>query len=234
MIAPSTPQQMLVGVAGRGLDGSARASGRVPARRSGSVAGQPVILCWPNYACAVRRGRPCEGAAADGRRLREAQELGSYHLIELLGPRRAWARSGAPSTGCSRATRRSSWCGRKCSARATTTKPGVLRRFEREAQATAALSSPHTIQVFDFGMTARGHVLLRDGAADRARPRIARARVRSGARRARDLPAAAGLPLAGRCARPRARPPRHQAGQHLRLPHGPRVRLRRRCSISAW
>jgi serine/threonine-protein kinase len=32
----------------------------------------------------------------------------------------------------------------------------ILRRFEREAQATAALSSPHTIQVFDFGITSDG------------------------------------------------------------------------------
>ena len=32
----------------------------------------------------------------------------------------------------------------------------VLKRFEREAQATAALSSPHTIQVFDFGSTDDG------------------------------------------------------------------------------
>jgi serine/threonine protein kinase len=32
----------------------------------------------------------------------------------------------------------------------------VLRRFEREAQATASLSSPHTIQVFDFGATRDG------------------------------------------------------------------------------
>ena len=30
----------------------------------------------------------------------------------------------------------------------------MLLRFEREAQATAALSSPHTIRVFDFGVTA--------------------------------------------------------------------------------
>ena len=32
----------------------------------------------------------------------------------------------------------------------------TLKRFEREAQATAALSSPHTIQVFDFGITQDG------------------------------------------------------------------------------
>ena len=32
----------------------------------------------------------------------------------------------------------------------------MLRRFEREAQATAALSSPHTIRLFDFGVTHEG------------------------------------------------------------------------------
>ena len=32
----------------------------------------------------------------------------------------------------------------------------MLRRFEREARATAALSSPHTIQLFDFGLTDEG------------------------------------------------------------------------------
>jgi len=32
----------------------------------------------------------------------------------------------------------------------------LMKRFEREAQATAALSSPHTIRIFDFGMTDEG------------------------------------------------------------------------------
>jgi len=33
----------------------------------------------------------------------------------------------------------------------------VLQRFEREAKATAALRSPHTIDVYDFGVTGDGH-----------------------------------------------------------------------------
>ena len=33
----------------------------------------------------------------------------------------------------------------------------VLLRFEREARSTAALRSPHTIDVYDFGVTADGH-----------------------------------------------------------------------------
>ena len=32
----------------------------------------------------------------------------------------------------------------------------LLRRFEREAKATSALRSPHTIQVYDFGITDDG------------------------------------------------------------------------------
>ena len=34
----------------------------------------------------------------------------------------------------------------------------LLRRFEREARATAALKSPHTVQLYDFGMTDDGRL----------------------------------------------------------------------------
>ena len=86
--------------------------------------------------------------------------------------------------------RPSSWCGPRCSARATRARRALmLKRFEREAQATAALSSPHTIQVFDFGITQDGTFYYVMELLDRPRPRVAGARVR----------AAAGQPRASTC-----------------------------------
>jgi eukaryotic-like serine/threonine-protein kinase len=79
-------------------------------------------------------------------------EMGSYHLEELLGrggmgevwraSHRLLARSSAiklirpDSLGSGGAD--------------------VLKRFEREAQATAALRSPHTVEIYDFGTTEGG------------------------------------------------------------------------------
>ena len=84
-----------------------------------------------------------------------ARELGNYHLVEKLGQggmgevwraeHRLLARPaavkfvrpdmlGLPNRDADR----------------------VLRRFEREAQATAVLNSPHTIDLFDFGLTRDG------------------------------------------------------------------------------
>jgi serine/threonine-protein kinase len=90
------------------------------------------------------------------RRLREAQELGSYQLIERLGQggmgevwraeHRLLARNAAIKLV------RPEVLG----ARTDEEAQAALRRFEREDQATAALSSPHTIQVFDFGITQEG------------------------------------------------------------------------------
>jgi serine/threonine-protein kinase len=114
------------------------------------------VLCWPNYAVAVIAMLPSRVLQTVRRRLREAQELGSYHLIELLGrggmgevwrgEHRLLARDAAIKLV------RPEVLGARDDVEART----MLRRFEREAQATSALSSPHTIQVFDFGMTEEG------------------------------------------------------------------------------
>jgi serine/threonine-protein kinase len=91
-----------------------------------------------------------------GRKLRKAREMGSYELVELLGhggmgevwsaqhrllARRAAVKLVRPEV---------------LGAASEDETKVVLKRFEREAQATASLSSPHTIQLFDFGVTDQG------------------------------------------------------------------------------
>jgi serine/threonine-protein kinase len=115
-----------------------------------------LIQCWPSYACYFVVVVPAKVLHRISRRLKEAQELGSYHLVEKLGQggmgevwraeHRLLARDAAIKLV------RPELIG----ARNEEEAQHALRRFEREAQATAALSSPHTIQVFDFGITQDG------------------------------------------------------------------------------
>ena len=88
-----------------------------------------------------------------GTRLKQAQDLGSYQLVELLGAggmgevwvaeHRMLARPAAIKLI------RPEMLGANGSNREM-----VSRRFEREAQATASLHSQHTITLYDFGITA--------------------------------------------------------------------------------
>ena len=115
-----------------------------------------LILVLPNYICAILATLPARLLQRVGRHMRRAQELGSYQLIELLGRggmgevwrarHRLLARSAAIKLV------RPEVLGARNDAESSI----ILRRFEREARATAALSSPHTIHVFDFGVTDEG------------------------------------------------------------------------------
>jgi len=89
-----------------------------------------------------------------GREIKEAREMGSYRLVELLGhggmgevwraEHRMLARPAAIKLI------------RRESLQAGTGRSGLRRRFEREAAATAMLQSPHTVQLFDFGVADDG------------------------------------------------------------------------------
>jgi serine/threonine-protein kinase len=156
MIASASPRRLLVAsLAAASMDPLAIWLRHL----TGAVTPSPleaIVLYLPTYACAVVATLPAHVFHRLGKRLREAQELGSYELIERLGEGgmgevwRARHRLLARSAAIKLVRPEVLGASNENEARM------ILRRFEREAQATAALSSPHTIRVFDFGLTDEG------------------------------------------------------------------------------
>ena len=153
MIIPASPQRMLVSaLIAATMDPLAVWLAHLRGANVPSVV-DTFVLFLPNYACAAVAVIPSQVLRRIGRSLREAQDMGSYHLEELLGrggmgevwraSHRLLARSAAVKLV------RPELVGAATVADADT----LIRRFHREAQATAALNSPHTIRLFDFGVT---------------------------------------------------------------------------------
>ena len=151
MILPSAPRKMSIAVT---LAASMGPLGVAIAWLRGSQVpplGTAVLIFLPTYLCAVAAVTPSIVFERLSRRLREARELGAYELIEPLG-----------SGGMGEVWRgRHRWLARDAAVklmRAEPVGPGLhqqarMRRFEREARATAQLSSPHSIRLYDFGAT---------------------------------------------------------------------------------
>jgi eukaryotic-like serine/threonine-protein kinase len=154
MVVPATPRKMLIAAL---ISACMDPIGAWIAFLYGAPVaslGNTLVLYMPDVACAIVAALPAHVLHRIGRRLRQAQEMGSYQLVELLGrggmgevwraQHRFLARNAAIKLI------RPELLGAGSDREANE----MVRRFEREAQATASLSSPHTIQVFDFGATA--------------------------------------------------------------------------------
>jgi serine/threonine-protein kinase len=87
-----------------------------------------------------------------------ARKLGSYRLVKKLaegGMGEVWeARHGSLVRPAAIKLIRPDVLGHK----STEELDGVLRRFVREAQSTACMTSPHTVALYDFGRTADGTI----------------------------------------------------------------------------
>ena len=131
-----------------------------------------------------------------GTEVKRARELGSYRLEEKLGEGgmgEVWrARHRMLARPAAIKLIRPSLGGRWPSQRLGR----AIRRFEREAQVIARLRSPHTVELFDFGVAADGAFYYVMELLDGLDADIAAPAVRAAAAGAGDLPAAPGLPLA--------------------------------------
>ena len=117
--------------------------------------GQTLILAIPNFLWAGVATMPAALFQRLGKRINEARQLGSYELVEQLGAggmgavwrarHRFLARDAAVKV-----VRHEALGDTESAAQAQ------LRRFEREAQATALLQSQHSVRLFDFGTAQDG------------------------------------------------------------------------------
>ena len=158
--------------------------------------------------------------------IRSLQELGCYQLVEKLdhgGMGEIWrARHRMLARPVAVKLIRPELLGVKSPVEAA----ALVGRFQREAEATAALHSSHTVALHDFGVTPEGafyYVMeLLDGLD-----------LETLVRRFGPVPPERaihlldpGVRLAGRGARGRPRPPRREAREHRDVPLGPQVGLR--------
>ena len=153
VIAPASPRKMLwAALLAASMDPLALGLAYQLGERVVSVP-QAIIFALPNFLVALIASLPARVLHRLGHRLREAQELGSYELVRPLGKGgmgEVWeARHRLLARSAAIKLMRPEVLGARSDSEAAV----MLRRFEREAKATAMLSSPHTIQVFDFGLT---------------------------------------------------------------------------------
>lgn len=155
-VVPSTPRRTLVtAVIAASMDPLAMAW--LIAARHLDV--PPAHLLWmhiPNYfavGVAVIISRIITGL---GREVRDARELGSYRLGELLGRGGMGEVYIAHHRMLARPAAIKLIRPEKMLVQGTEQAERITQRFKREAEAAASLRSPHTIELYDFGETDDG------------------------------------------------------------------------------
>ena len=117
---------------------------------------QILLLSIPNYLCAGMAPVVSHLITRLGREVRQAREMGSYVLGNLIatgGMGEVWQathRFLVRPAAIKLIKSETIDAGRAEQARV------MVQRFRREARAAAALRSPHTIQLYDFGVAADG------------------------------------------------------------------------------
>ena len=156
LVVPATPSKAIVA-------GLAAASTWPVAYAIGLRLGNPpahestvVLNALENYLAAILALVPSLILRRLGGAVQKAREMGSYELVERIdhgGMGEVWrARHRMLARPAAIKLIRPDRLGLANGHDAE----NIVRRFEREAQATAALHSPHTVDLYDFGVTREG------------------------------------------------------------------------------
>jgi serine/threonine-protein kinase len=149
-LVPAPPRKVLLGSV---LAASMDPVGLLIAQARGLELPSLALLVWaylPNYICAGLSVVPSKVITHLGRRVSRARQLGSYRLVERIG-----------RGGMGEVWKAEHQLFARPAAIKLITGHGMLEgssriaeeRFRREAEAAAGLRSPHTIQLYDFGIT---------------------------------------------------------------------------------
>ncbi|MGD8396139.1 MAG: serine/threonine-protein kinase [Candidatus Eiseniibacteriota bacterium] len=159
VIVPNTPRKSIVTALLTASMGPLAYYLTVQVGNPALPAAEVIPLFAGNYVAVVLALVPIFIIHQLGRDASKAQELGSYQLVELLGRGgmgevwKAKHRMLARPAAIKLIRPEAMGAGSGSDAEPVST---AIRRFEREAQATSMLSSPHTIELYDFGVTDDG------------------------------------------------------------------------------
>jgi len=157
LVVPNTPGKVLVAALLAASMGPATVI--VSAALGGTVLDRPAVFgtyfLISTYLCAVSAYIGSRFVHRVGMRLKQARAVGSYELVEKIGEGgmgEVWrAKHRLLARPAAIKLIRADVLGGSLAGDAE-----AVRRFEREAQDTAALRSVHTIDVYDFGVTEDG------------------------------------------------------------------------------
>jgi hypothetical protein len=123
----------------------------------------PFYLLWdflPNYICAFLVVIPVKIIHSLGQQVKRARELGSYRLEEPLGRGGMGEVFRATHQMLARPAAVKLIRSELIGSSTPTAARVIMERFRREAEAAAALRSPHTISLYDFGVAQDGTFFL--------------------------------------------------------------------------
>jgi hypothetical protein len=149
-LVPAPPRTVLLGSL---LAASMDPVGLLIAQARGLELPPTGLLVWtylPNYICAGLAVLPAKIITHLGRKVSRARQLGSYRLIERIGRGGMGEVWKAEHQLFARPAAIKLIAGRSMLGESNRV---AEERFRREAEAAAGLRSPHTIQLYDFGIT---------------------------------------------------------------------------------